>query len=418
VQVLLCEDDAATRLVTSRVLKTHLGCTVMECKDGAEALERLESERFDLLVLDLEMPVLGGEEVLEVIRASKHLNDLPVLVVSSERRSEVIARLVRLGVTDYLLKPLHVGRALERLAALKRTLPVRPDGTDSPGTDSAIRSDSPVMIVDGNLDYRHFFASQVGQHGAVIEADSGIAAVTRFQSTSPTLIFVGSNLGAYGAGRLLPKLRAMSPRPLLIVGIVDDPEGSALADGDFDAVIARTLDPETFQEHIRQFIRPSGPLSRLGKRVPGLLEAATGAVSQVFGMMIDAVVGPADTPPANQAFAVARVPILIEDRFRASVGVHLTRDLAAALAARTLSCDVAQLSEEQFLPSAAELSALIAERINAQLVDASLTTSVGAPEAEVAPSFVLPPEDQGFALWFSATGAPGSIGVSIHVSDA
>lgn len=390
----------------------------MECKDGAEALERLESERFDLLVLDLEMPVLGGEEVLEVIRASKHLNDLPVLVVSSERRSEVIARLVRLGVTDYLLKPLHVGRALERLAALKRTLPVRPDDAEQSGIASAVRSDSPVMIVDGNLDYRHFFASQVGQHGSVIEADSGIAAVTRFQSTSPTLIFVGNNLGAYGAGRLLPKLRAMSTRPLLIVGIVEDLESSVATDSDFDAVIERTCDAEMFQEHIRQFIRPSGPLSRLSRRVPGLLDAATGAVNQVFGMMMDAVVAPADTPHASQAFVVARIPILIEDCFRATVGVHLTRDLAGALAARTLSCEPAQVSDEQCLSSTGELSGLIAERINAQLVEASLATSVGPAESEVARSFVSPPEDQGFALWFSATGAPGLIGVSIHVADA
>ena len=91
--VLICDDDASTRFVLRRILAQNLGWSVAESSDGVDALQQLSRKRFDLLLLDLEMPSFSGFEVLEVLRESESLKDLPVVVVSQERRREIIMRL-------------------------------------------------------------------------------------------------------------------------------------------------------------------------------------------------------------------------------------------------------------------------------------------------------------------------------------
>jgi len=114
-RVMVCDDDAATRLVITRLLTQQHACTVIACADGAQALRLLGQGTFDLLVLDVEMPVLGGLEVLEVLRDSKDHAHLPVVILSRERREDVVRHLARLGIAAYILKPVRTERALETL---------------------------------------------------------------------------------------------------------------------------------------------------------------------------------------------------------------------------------------------------------------------------------------------------------------
>ena len=67
--VLVCEDDPAARFVIKRWLSSTLGCNVTDCEDGVRALELLSERPFDLAVLDLDLPRLGGVEVVEALRA-------------------------------------------------------------------------------------------------------------------------------------------------------------------------------------------------------------------------------------------------------------------------------------------------------------------------------------------------------------
>jgi len=114
-RVMVCDDDAATRLVITRLLTQKYSCTVTACPDGAQALRILGQRRFDLLILDVEMPVLGGLEALELLRDSADHARLPVVILSRERREEVVRELMRLGISAYILKPVRTDRAVETL---------------------------------------------------------------------------------------------------------------------------------------------------------------------------------------------------------------------------------------------------------------------------------------------------------------
>jgi CheY-like chemotaxis protein len=114
-RVLVCDDDPGTRLLLKRILARDHGALVTEAEDGRRAIELLAEGEFDLLVLDLIMPGLDGVGVLQALRAQAAFADLPVVILSGERRAESIAQVIQLGVTEFLLKPLQQETTSARL---------------------------------------------------------------------------------------------------------------------------------------------------------------------------------------------------------------------------------------------------------------------------------------------------------------
>jgi len=116
----LVVDDFVTMRRVVRSLLRELGVAdadVVEAANGAAALERLREAAFDVVVTDIEMPALGGFELLSAIRRDARWRHLPVLMVTAEARKDEIVRCTQAGATAYLVKPF--GRAIleEKLRA-------------------------------------------------------------------------------------------------------------------------------------------------------------------------------------------------------------------------------------------------------------------------------------------------------------
>lgn len=96
-------------------------------EDGAALLEIVGVARPRLVVLDLQMPRLGGLETLQRLRQSPQLRDLPVVVFTSSSHPQDIAECRRLGVVDYVTKPMEFGAfctAVDRVLSAVRTTKV------------------------------------------------------------------------------------------------------------------------------------------------------------------------------------------------------------------------------------------------------------------------------------------------------
>lgn len=102
--LLVAEDNRVNRLLLVRSLEL-LGHQVMAVDDGRKALEALRAQRFDLLLLDLGMPLMNGFDVLEAMARDPELRDVPVVVTSSVEAVDQVARCIELGADDYLHKP-------------------------------------------------------------------------------------------------------------------------------------------------------------------------------------------------------------------------------------------------------------------------------------------------------------------------
>jgi CheY-like chemotaxis protein len=124
--VLVCDDDASTRFTVSGLLRKHFDCTISEAANGLEALELIERERFDFLLLDLQMPVLSGIEAIEQLRSSPTTHALPIVVLSHVRDEAAVTHVLKLGVSDYILKPLRTEHVVTKIQRLVKTLPQAP----------------------------------------------------------------------------------------------------------------------------------------------------------------------------------------------------------------------------------------------------------------------------------------------------
>ncbi len=119
-RVLVVDDNLMNRQVLARRLERQ-GHTVATAEDGEEALERLAAADFDLVLLDMLMPRLPGHEVLDRMKRSERLRELPVIMITALDETASIARCLELGAEDYLTKPFipavldaRVGACLEK----------------------------------------------------------------------------------------------------------------------------------------------------------------------------------------------------------------------------------------------------------------------------------------------------------------
>lgn len=114
-KALVVDDNEMILNFLSTILTKKFGLRVVTAKDGLEALAELQKGGVDIVFLDIMMPNLDGLGFLQNIRGDFKFNHLPVIIVSAVKDKEMIAKLVKLGIKDYLLKPLEFLKTTEKL---------------------------------------------------------------------------------------------------------------------------------------------------------------------------------------------------------------------------------------------------------------------------------------------------------------
>ncbi len=114
--LLLVEDNRVNRLLLTRLVE-QLGHKVTAVENGRQALQRLEHQRFDLMLLDIEMPELDGFGLLELLLKDPRHCYMPVIVTSGLDGVSNVVRCIELGAEDYLHKPVNAVLLRARLSA-------------------------------------------------------------------------------------------------------------------------------------------------------------------------------------------------------------------------------------------------------------------------------------------------------------
>jgi len=114
--LLVVDDNSMNRIMLSRYI-TKLGYRAALTENGRQALEKLQGEPFDLVLLDVEMPEMDGYQVLEYIKADTRLRDIPVIMISAVEELESVVKCIELGAQDYLPKPFNPVLLRARLTA-------------------------------------------------------------------------------------------------------------------------------------------------------------------------------------------------------------------------------------------------------------------------------------------------------------
>ncbi len=116
--ILVVDDEPQIRRVMRTTL-TAQGYAIVEARDGQEALEKMRSERPDLVILDVNMPVMDGLETCRAIRAG---SNVPVIMLTVRSAEKDKVRALDAGADDYIVKPFGIQELLARIrAALRRS---------------------------------------------------------------------------------------------------------------------------------------------------------------------------------------------------------------------------------------------------------------------------------------------------------
>ena len=110
-KILIIEDEAAIRRVLSKILSEENDTyQVEEAEDGVQGLEKIKNSDYDLVLCDIKMPKMDGEELLEAVKKIKP--EIPIVMISGHGDMETAINTMRLGAFDYISKPPDLNRLL------------------------------------------------------------------------------------------------------------------------------------------------------------------------------------------------------------------------------------------------------------------------------------------------------------------
>jgi diguanylate cyclase (GGDEF)-like protein len=118
--ILIADDSMVVRAVLRRQLETD-GHTVVEAVNGEEAIDACREYHPDVILLDVEMPVLDGHATLMRLKADPELKDIPVVFLTGRVDTVDVVNGLRLGAHDYLRKPFEANELMARVSAALRT---------------------------------------------------------------------------------------------------------------------------------------------------------------------------------------------------------------------------------------------------------------------------------------------------------
>lgn len=145
-QILVVDDDKNTRLLLKAVLQAE-NYTVFTAENGEDALNVMDQEHIDLVVLDIMMPKMDGYEFTKTLRESD--NNLPILMVSAKQLPADKQKGFLVGTDDYMTKPIDETEMLLRIKALLRR--------------ARIAAEREITIGDVVLDYDSLTVSKNGE---------------------------------------------------------------------------------------------------------------------------------------------------------------------------------------------------------------------------------------------------------------
>jgi len=105
--ILVVEDSPTMRQLISFAMKRIVNSRVIEATDGVDALKKLSADKIDLILCDINMPVMDGLKLVSLVRGNPTFNQIPIIMVTTEGAEEDRKRALAIGANAYLPKPIQ-----------------------------------------------------------------------------------------------------------------------------------------------------------------------------------------------------------------------------------------------------------------------------------------------------------------------
>ena len=112
-KVLVVEDSPTMRQLIIFALKRIRGFQIVEANDGVDGLKKLSSDKFDLILTDINMPIMDGLKLVSMVRNNPSYKETPIIIITTEGAAEDRERALALGANAYITKPIQTTQILD-----------------------------------------------------------------------------------------------------------------------------------------------------------------------------------------------------------------------------------------------------------------------------------------------------------------
>jgi two-component system chemotaxis response regulator CheY len=122
--LLIVDDSVSIRQIIKRVISISgfVTCDIYEAENGLAAIKVLAGKQVDLILSDIHMPQMDGITLLEKVKKNKSLCHIPVVMVTTEAREQLVNKVMELGASGYITKPFHpeeIKQLLQRILGVE-----------------------------------------------------------------------------------------------------------------------------------------------------------------------------------------------------------------------------------------------------------------------------------------------------------
>jgi len=115
---LVVEDSPTMRQLISFSLKRFKNAKIIEAVDGVDALKKLSGEKIDLILTDINMPVMDGLKLVSLVRQNSQMRGIPIVIITTEGAEEDRERGLALGANAYISKPIQSSQLIKTISEL------------------------------------------------------------------------------------------------------------------------------------------------------------------------------------------------------------------------------------------------------------------------------------------------------------
>ncbi len=117
---LVVEDSPTMRQLIVFALSRIKALKVVEADDGVDALKKLSQQHFDILITDINMPMMDGLKLVSMVRKDEVHREIPIVIITTEGAQEDRQRALSLGANAYITKPIQAPQVISKVKELLR----------------------------------------------------------------------------------------------------------------------------------------------------------------------------------------------------------------------------------------------------------------------------------------------------------
>ena len=279
---LIVEDDIATRELLRVQLSRNFDCDIKEAENGQIGLNILENFIPDIIFLDVSMPVMDGNEMLQIIKENAFWNKIHIVVLTALGDKNTVSSLISKGVNEYILKPIEFKTTINRVKQILKSNTRKTTAKSEKINEDY--SNKNILFVEKEDNSTTPIRNSLQKQFVLLTAKTGSEALNIYTSHFPAIIFVNDNLALLDKKIITQRIPELADKRRIFFYLLTDPYKPLTSKVfNYDGVIKKNVDEKSlFEEMNKNFPSEQSSFEILKKAFEENLSVMQNSFKQVF----------------------------------------------------------------------------------------------------------------------------------------